>query len=194
MIFIFRSISSPEKKASTILTYALKAVSFFAILITTVLTIPFINIFIATFYCSQDDPIHGDMDCYSGLYLLHFVMAIIGTALLLVYLLMFLPFFIDINPWSALPFASPQTIVPFGKLLMKFFAPGYFVIDYAGSLDVQFSAISGVYWLIILFFRWQSLPYHDRLINRFILICESSLLWAGAVLNIHAVIFFLNGT
>lgn len=184
--YVIRSISNPNRKNSTILTYSIKAVSLFAVLMNTVLALPFFEVFVAAFYCNKDDYVHGDFECYQGIYLVHFVLAIFGAFAYIAYNLMFLPFFIDLNPWSDLPFAAPQSIVPFGKFLMKVFAPGYFIIDFKGSLDVQFSAIIGVYFLALLFFRWQALPYHNRLINRFVLICESVLLWAGGVLNIHA--------
>ena len=185
--YVIRAISNPNRKNSTILTYSIKAVSLFAVLMNTVLALPFFEVFVSTFYCNAEDEVHGDFECYKGTYIIHFVLAIFGAFGYIVYNLMFLPFFIDLNPWSSLPFAAPKSIVPFAKFLMKVFAPGYFIIDYKGSLDVQFSAIIGVYFLGLLFFRWQSLPFHDRLINRFILICESVLLWAAGVLNIHAV-------
>lgn len=187
MWFIIRSFDNPNKRNSTLLTYSVKIVSLFGMLITTVFVIPFFNIFVATFYCNDDDNVHGEMECYSGIYIVHFAMAVIGTMMFVAYLVIFTPFFTDLNPWSPLPTAAPMSLVPFVKLLMKLFGPAYFVIDFKGTLNIQFAAIAGVYWLVVLFFRYQALPYYDRSINRFILVCESVLVWSGGVLNIHAV-------
>jgi hypothetical protein len=188
IILISRSLNSSSKKPSTLLNYCLKFVSLFAVLLTTVLTIPFIEIFTASFYCHEQDPVHGDLECYKGIYFLHLTVAIIGAILFLGLLLLFLPFYIELNPFSKLPFASPSTNMPFFKLVMKLFAPIYITIDYKGSLNVQFVVLSGVYWSAILLFRYQSLPCYNRSVFRFLLVCESILFWASGVANIHAVL------
>jgi hypothetical protein len=188
---ISRSLSSTSKKPSTILNYCLKMVSIFAVLLNTILLIPFLELFTSVFFCNKEDPVHGDLGCYQGIYYLDFAIALIGAFLLIGFLLIFLPFYIELNPFSKLPFASPRTNMPYFKLVMKVFLPVYFTIDFRGNLNVQFVVLSGIYWSAILLFRYQSLPYYNRSIFRFLLICESILFWAGGVANIHAVSYFL---
>lgn len=41
-----------------------KILSFFLILLNTILALPFYNIFLATLYCRSDSPAGADLDCY----------------------------------------------------------------------------------------------------------------------------------
>ena len=50
-------LNQKNKKNSTFLSYTIKFLSIKALLITTVLTIPFFNIFIGTIYCTNSSPI-----------------------------------------------------------------------------------------------------------------------------------------
>jgi hypothetical protein len=189
VIYIGLSFKTGEKKPSTLLNYSKKLVGFWAVLISTVLTMPFLHIIVATFYCKSDDNIHGSLTCFSGIYYLHFVAGIIATLLYIFFLLLSLAFYIETNPFSSIPFASPRSYIPLLKLVLKLFFILVFTVDYPGTLNQQSTAVSGVFMIILLFFRSSDLPYYDRSVYRFTLACEGVLFWTGAVVNIHCVIY-----
>ena len=126
-----------SKKSSTILTYSLRIISVYALLINTILTIPFFNSFFAVIYCSRNSPIHKNLDCYNGLYFLHLSMAILGLIIFISFSLLFTFLYIDLNPNSSIPFACSQSQTILFKLFLKFILPLYSTIDY----DVNFTYI-----------------------------------------------------
>ena len=129
-VYIVYSIVRYKKKTSTFLTYSLKIFSLYALLLNTILTIPFFEIFIGTIFCNSDDNIHANMVCYSGLYFLHLTIAIFGMIFLISFTLMFTLLYIDINPNSTIPFAAPQSKLNLLKLIIKFLLPLYIVVDF----------------------------------------------------------------
>ena len=123
-----------KRKSSTFLTYSLKIFSLYALLLNTIITIPFFNIFLATLYCQKDSPVHPNTSCYSGLYFLHIASAIIGMILMLIFCFMFTLLYIDLNPNSSIPFASPQSKINLFRLAIKFILPLYFTLDYSVNI------------------------------------------------------------
>ena len=119
-----------NNKKSTLISYALKIFGLYALLLNTVLTIPFFQIFLATIYCDSADQIHIDMVCYSGIYFLHLIVACIGILLLVAFTLLFTLLYIDLNPNSSIPFAASQSKLSIVKLAIKIMLPLYIVLDF----------------------------------------------------------------
>ena len=138
-VYIIYFIVRNKKKASTFLTYALKILSLYGLLLNTILTIPFFQIFIATLYCNTNDDIHANMVCYSELYFLHLTIAILGMIFLISFTFIFTLLYIDLNPNSTIPFAAPQSKLSLLKLAIKFLLPLYIVIDF--DVPVSFNII-----------------------------------------------------
>jgi len=133
-IYITCKINRSRKKTSTILTYSIKIFSFFALLMNTILTIPFFSIFLSALICFDDDKIHGNTSCYSGIYFLHFVFGLVGLLIQIFFALLFNLLFIDLNPYSNIPFSGPQSRLGLIKLLIKFALPLYITLDYKVKL------------------------------------------------------------
>jgi len=78
----------------------LSIMSVYALLLTTILAIPFFNIFIAIIYCNSKSDIDQNITCYKGIYFLHFGAAILGLVIYLIFVFCFTFLYIDINPNS----------------------------------------------------------------------------------------------
>lgn len=180
-------MNSGNKKPSTLLNYSKKFAAFSAVLMTTVFNLPFLHISVASLYCNAQDSIHVGFECYSGIFLVHFAFGIILALLTLFFVAISMAFFIEMNPFSKLPFSSPRSNMPIIKLLLKLFFVLLFTIDYLGNLNQQSTAVAGVYLLFVVSSRAGDLPFFDRSVNRFTIICEGVLFWAAGVANIHAV-------
>jgi len=130
-------ILKSKRKSSTFLTYSLKIFSLFALFTNTIITIPFFNVLINAVYCNSSDPVHANMQCYTGLYFLHMACSIISFILMIFFSLLFNLLYIDLNPNSTIPFASPQSKINLYKLGLKALLPFYFAFDY----NVKFNFI-----------------------------------------------------
>lgn len=128
--FITFRIQKSRKKTSTILTYFIKIFSIYALLLNKILAIPFFNILLGTLICFEDDKLHGNLSCYSGIYFLHFVIALLGLIIQLFFSIFFHLLFIDLNPCSNLQFAAPQSRLNLIRLMIKLALPLYIIIDY----------------------------------------------------------------
>lgn len=60
-----------HRKISSFLAYMIQIISSFAVLINTVLFIPFFNVLFAAIYCDSRASIHFQTTCYQGIYFLH---------------------------------------------------------------------------------------------------------------------------
>jgi hypothetical protein len=118
-----------HKKTSTILAYSLKILSVYGLLLNTVFALPFYNIFIATLFCSTDDNIHGSLVCFEGAYFAHLVVAIVGLIILLFTSVLFNMLYIDLNPCSVIPFASPQSRLNLLRLALKVALAIFITVD-----------------------------------------------------------------
>lgn len=190
VVAIIYKILKSKKKSSTFLTYSLKIFSLYALLLNTVLAIPFFNVLIDAVYCNSDSPAHKGTDCYSGLYFLHMAAAIIAGIILILFCLLFTLLYIDLNPNSTIPFAAPQSKINLFKLGLKFLLPFYIAFDYKANLTIQFISILAIIYLILLFFRYATPPFYNKSVFYTIVICETTLFWISCVGVIHAVKFF----
>lgn len=104
-------ISLSSRKSSTFLTYGIKLLSSYGLLLNTIITIPFFNIFIAAIYCQDESQISKNLGCYSGIYFLHLAIALVGLLIQIVFSILFTVLYIDLNPNSQIPFAAPQVTI-----------------------------------------------------------------------------------
>lgn len=123
-------ILKSKRKSSTFLTYSLKIFSLYALFTNTIISIPFFDILINAVYCTKEDLVHRNIECYTGLYFLHMACAIISFILMLVFSLLFNLLYVDLNPNSTIPFASPQSKINLFKLGLKALLPFYVAFDY----------------------------------------------------------------
>lgn len=77
-----------------------KIMSIYALLLTTILAIPFFNIFIAIIFCSSKSDIDQHITCYKGIYFLHLGAAIVGLIIYLIFVFGFTFLYVDLNPNS----------------------------------------------------------------------------------------------
>ena len=134
-LIIYKILKS-KKKSSTFLTYSLKIFSWFEIFTNTILAFPFFNILVNAVYCRPGDVVHINMQCYSGLYYMHLSCAIIAFIIMLCFCLLFNYLYIDLNPNSQIPFASPQSTINFSKMGAKLGLEFYFAYDYTVKLKL----------------------------------------------------------
>ena len=57
-----------------------------------------------------------------------------------------------------------------------------------GNLTKQYISVLAIIYLLLLFLRYRDIPYYNRSINTFIVVCETSLLWITVVGVVHAVL------
>ena len=67
---------------------------------------PMYNIFMTTLACKKEFVVK-EGECYDGIYFLHFTVALFGIISLLVLSTTGTLIYIDLNPNSTIPFASP---------------------------------------------------------------------------------------
>jgi ABC-type transport system involved in cytochrome c biogenesis permease subunit len=169
-------------------TYALKVLSSYMLLMSTVFALPIFNIYLSSLICFDEDSIHGDEQCYQGIYFLHLIVAIIGFVIHFVTMILATSFYIDLNPWSTVPFASPQSKINLVKVLIKIGVVLYIILDYKKNITKEFIAVYGIIWLGVHILRYRQTPFYNRTVFRFVLGCESLILWACLVSNVHAFI------
>ncbi len=80
--------------------------------------------------CFDEDSIHSGMTCYQGIYFLHLIVGIIGFIMHFIMMIFATSFYIDLNPWSNVPFAAPQSRINLIKVLMKIGLCLYIILDY----------------------------------------------------------------
>lgn len=128
-VIILFLIVKYKKKTVGIVNFLFKIMSFYAILITTILNLPFFNIFIMAFKCDNELSIYEEITCFQGAHFIHIIFSVYGLILWIFFSLLLLFFFHDINPISKIPFASPISQIFFLKLVIKMLLPLYFFID-----------------------------------------------------------------
>lgn len=80
--------------------------SLFSIILNTIFTLPFYNIFLASLYCRSDSKAGAELNCYSGIQILHLCVAAIGIVLLLFFNITITLLYFDLNPKSKFPFSG----------------------------------------------------------------------------------------
>ena len=79
----------------------------YTILITTVGAIPLYDVFMRVLYCNGGLLISVE-ECYSlGMFYLHFVVALVGIIILIIFSMIVASILVELNPLSAIPYASP---------------------------------------------------------------------------------------
>ena len=179
-------LSKSKKKSSTMVTYSLKILSSYMLLMSTVFALPVFNIYLSSLICFDEDFIHGDVKCYEGIYFLHLVIAIIGFIIHFVTMILATSFYIDLNPWSTVPFAAPQSKINLLKVLTKIAIVLYIVIDYKRNAVKGFIVVYGIIWLGIHVLRFRQTPFYNRSVFRFVIGVESLILWSCLVSIVHA--------
>ena len=123
-------LAQSKRKTSTVLTYSLKTLSVYGLVINSLLIMPTFQMFVSIIICNSSDTIKRGNACYSGFYFFHFAVGIIGFIISFVVSLTFTLLYIELNPYSPIPFAAPQTKLNLGKLLLKLVIALYLALDY----------------------------------------------------------------
>jgi branched-subunit amino acid permease len=89
------------------LTYGIKILSTFGLLLNTAISLPFFNILIVAIYCNEKSPISENLTCYSGIYFVYLVLGVLGALFMALFSVIFTVLYIDLNPSSTIPFACP---------------------------------------------------------------------------------------
>ncbi len=110
--------------------YLPKIMNVYAILITTVISLPLFDIFFNAIICRDDDHTNGNIACYQGIYWLHFLSGLLGLIMHSIISIGISILFIDLNPHSNSPFAAPKSRINLLKLALKAALPLYIYIDY----------------------------------------------------------------
>ncbi|EAR83936.2 PAS domain S-box protein (macronuclear) [Tetrahymena thermophila SB210] len=172
LLYLLLKLNKKQQKSTTFSLYCIKLLSLYAILLTTVGFLPFFNASISVIYCTDTN-----MNCYSGLFFVHFSIAILSLILLLAQTILYIQLFIDLNPCSHLPFAAPQNKINFIKLVIKAILPLYTSLDKNGSLGEPFVIGLMIFILILLVQRYLSCPMYNRSVESLIGILEVSIFW-----------------
>ena len=119
-----------KKKQSAIISYFIKISSIYALLLVTIATIPFYEIFFVTLCCRDGDHVHGSIVCYSGIYWVHLAIGILGLIILIIMTILLVLLFVDANPNSPVAFAAPHSKISLLRFILKVALPLYFTLDY----------------------------------------------------------------
>ena len=128
--FIFIRKTSLHKSNSTLVNQSGKILSIYSIFLTTILPLPLYSTFITAFICFPEDSRHGDLECYTGTYWVYIILSCIGVIILTITSFIANLLFIDLNPWSDVPFAAPQSRLNLIKLAFKILIPLFSSLDY----------------------------------------------------------------
>lgn len=131
---VIYSLHKDKKKISPLSTSLLNLMSFYCLLIKTIAPLPFFHIFVASLICRDGDPILPKEQCFNGINLAVFILAIPCIIIFFIFSLVTNLLYIDLNPSSNAIFAAPYAHIELVKLTLKLIVPVYVVIDY----DVNF--------------------------------------------------------
>lgn len=188
IITISCKMSAAQKNKSTFLTYGIKILSGYGLLLNTIATIPFYNIYLATIYCKQDSPVTKEFTCNQGVYILHLLVSIFGIIFQLVLSLLFTTLYIDLNPSSNIPFAAPQSSTNLFRLVVKIFLPFYMIIDYTEKWVLEYIVLMVFVYMLLLIQRYRAPPCYNKSIYTFQVLCDITIFWVTMVSVITAFI------
>ncbi|EAR83935.1 PAS domain S-box protein (macronuclear) [Tetrahymena thermophila SB210] len=190
VLFIYQLLraSQKNKKSSTFSSYVTKLLSIYGILINTIAFIPFFNIFIQTLYCSTSIQTGQNLNCYNGIYFVHFSLAVLGMILLLLFTVLFLRLYIDLNPCSTLPFAQPQSQTSLVRTVLKILLPMYTTFDPNANIAKPFIVCMALYQLLVLGYRYISAPLYNRSVQQLSCIIDVCCFWISCASFICALI------
>lgn len=76
-MFIFCLCNIKTKgKIYTLMVYIVKVMNLYGVCLVTVLTFPFFTIFFSVLFCHTESDLTRNISCYSGMFYLHFSMAV----------------------------------------------------------------------------------------------------------------------
>lgn len=116
---------------------------------------------------------------------MHFAVSFFGFFSLAFMILLINIFFIDMNPNSKIPFASPNYRGNLMKLVIKSFLPMYTVIDALDALTNEFIVITTLCYLSTIVNRFNVPPTYNKNIYSFMIKCEATLFWISLCALIH---------
>jgi len=80
VVFVYIRISKKKQKPSILVSYSIKAIGVFGMLVNSIGTIPCFTMMFLTLMCQQDNPAHTSIHkCYTGIYFLHLVVGMLFT-------------------------------------------------------------------------------------------------------------------
>lgn len=125
-------LDQTKRKTSIKLKYLLRILSILGMLVNPVFALPLFHVFILGIVCDEQDGFHGTLSCYEGVYFLHLTVAIIGLLMTIIISLLCNFLYIEISPFSKLPFAGPISTSRIGiaKLLLKIAIALYITLDW----------------------------------------------------------------
>lgn len=129
LVFLFSLYLMSKKKMDSTIQYLLKLLSFYTLIMTNVLSLPFFDVFILNFNCQKGIPAFDDLDCYTGIHILHIIFSILNLLIWFFFTFLFVMFFNESNPLSNIPFAGPISKITLYKFVMKMLLVFYFFID-----------------------------------------------------------------
>ena len=104
-VVTINKLMNNEKKSSTFLSYGIKILSSFGLIVNTIIAFPIFNIFICVIICNNEQSIYKDLECYSGIYFIYLITAIFGAIFFTLLCFLYTILYIDYNPASIIPFA-----------------------------------------------------------------------------------------
>ncbi|CAD8089763.1 unnamed protein product [Paramecium primaurelia] len=164
------------KKHTTFYIYTYRLIAYFGVFFNTILLIPFTNVYIAILYC-----VNSNFECYVGAYYAHFVFSFLGLFMHFIHIVYFNLIFMEQNPFSTIPFASPQQSATLIKQIIKIVLPIYTIFDYQGSLDRVFISLLCLSYIYLNVQRFKQPKYYNKWVAWISIIEEVTLLWITLV-------------
>ncbi|CAD8197718.1 unnamed protein product [Paramecium pentaurelia] len=164
------------KKHTTFYIYTYRLIAYFGVFFNTILLIPFTNVYIAILYC-----VNSNFECYVGAYYAHFVFSFLGLFMHFIHIVYFNLIFMEQNPFSTIPFASPQQSATLIKQIIKIVLPIYTIFDYQGSLDRVFISLLCLSYIYLNVQRFKQPKYYNKWVAWVSIIEEVTLLWITLV-------------
>ena len=127
-------LTKPYKKRSQVLSYLLRLISLYFLLLKTIAALPLFQIFIYSLICNNDQPYRSDTHCYAGTQFIYFFLGLFGTISLIICSGLAQIFYIDFNPSSTSAFAASRVAIDVIKFLLKIALAIYTAVDPQVSL------------------------------------------------------------
>lgn len=184
-VVVIIKIHYSKRKSSAFLTYSLKTLSFLVLLMVTIFNMPFHQALQASIFCTANNPVTKNMNCFSSTHGVYFGISVGFFILYLVEISIFSILYLDINPNSKIPFAGPQSKITLIKIFFKMGLSFIFLMDYEGTYSVYVvSGLTFVY-LLLLMMRYRNIAYFNKSVNSFTCICEVTLFWVSLSVLTH---------
>lgn len=188
--------------------YLLKILSFYTLVMTNILSLPFFNVFIFAFNCKQSIPAFSNIECYAGSHIFHMVFSALDLLIWTFFTLLFIFFFNECNPLSDNPFAGPISKLAFYKFLIKVLIVFYFFIDVEvififikinkfnffskkASFSKEFITLILILYILLLGVRYSMIPLYNKKVHNTVIVCEVGLFWITFFAFVQAVFLFL---